>query len=168
MTPEELQARLAAEEETLRGAFWAYHVNRGVMELLAPLLERAMGPDFTGYVRALEDRARERSWTAYQTGNRLGKAIVKKNLPPSLCEELSIEDLVGSVPYAERLRALGEHMRAIVEKYFELYDLAALEIQGVQEIRAGLWGLRDSGADEAWVEAMSCYLPDEWETPQWL
>lgn len=168
MTPEKLQARLAAEEETLRKSAWAYHVNRGVMELLAPLLERAMGPDFTGYVRALEDRARERSWTAYQTGNRLGKAVVKKNLPSSLCEELSIEDLVGSVPYAERLRALGEHMRAIVEKYFELYDLAALEIQGVQEIRAGLWGLRDGGADEAWVEAMSCYLPDEWETPQWM
>lgn len=168
MTERELAARMEQEEETLRKSAWAYHLNRGVMELLAPLLEGAMGADFTSYVRALEDHAGERSWTAYQTGNRLGKAVVKKNLPSSLCEELPLEALGGVISWPEQLRALGKRMGSMGGKYFELYDLAALEIQGVQEIRAGLWGLRDGGADKAWVEAMSCYLPDEWETPQWL
>lgn len=168
MTSAELETRLAAEEETLRRSAWAYHLNRGIMELLAPLLEGAMGADFTSYVRALEDHAGERSWTAYQAGKHLGEVAVKKDLPPSVCEELPLEALVGVIPWPEQLRALGKRMGSMCGKYFELYDLAALEIQGVQEICAGLWGLRDGGADEAWVEAMSRYLPGERETPQWL
>lgn len=168
MTETELAARMEAEEETLRRSAWAYHLNRGIMELLAPLLEGMIGPEFAVYVQGLEDHARERNWMAYQTGNRLGKVVVKKDLPSFLCEELEIEDLVGSTPYAEHLRALGQRMGSMGGKYFELYDLAALEIQGIQEIRAGLWGLEDGGAGEVWVEAMSAYLPDEQETPQWL
>lgn len=168
MTPEELQVRLAAAEETLRRSAWAYHLNRGIMELLAPLLEGAVGPDFTAYAQALEVHAGERTWTAYQAGKHLGEVAVKKDLPPSVCEELPLEALVGVIPWPEQLRAQGKQMGSMGGKYFELYDLAALEIQGVQEIRAGLWGLRGGGAGEAWVEAMSCYLPDKWEPPQWL
>lgn len=172
MTQSELAARMAAEEEAFRKACWAYHLDRGVMELLAPLLEELVGPDFTAYAQALEDHARSRSWAAYQTGKHLGEVIVKKDLPFDLADELPMEVLVGTIPYSEHLRVLQDRARVSTvegpDKFFELYDLAALEVQGIQEIRAALQGLQDSGADPAWVQKMSCYLHGEYESPDWL
>lgn len=172
MTQNELAVRMAAEETAFRKNYWTYHLDRGVMELLAPPLEELVGSDFTAYVQALEDHARSRSWAAYQTGKHLGEVAVKKGLPSDLANDLPMEVLVGSVPYSEQLRALQERVRVATGeeagKFFELYDLAALEIQGIQEIRAALWGLQDSGVDMAWVSNLSGYLPGEYESPDWL
>lgn len=172
MTQNELAARMAAEEEAFRKTCWAYHLDRGVMELLAPLLEGLVGADFAAYVQAQEDQAQAKNWTAYQTGRHLGEVAVKKDLPPSLCDALPIETLVGGISMQEGSATLQRHMQntaaADPGKFLELYDLAALEIQGIQEIRAGLWGLQDSGASEAWVREMSGYLPGEQESPDWL
>lgn len=172
MTQEELAVRMEAEEKKLRKSSWAYHLDRGLMELLAPLLTGYIGPDFTTYVQALEDHARERNWTAYRAGKHLGEVVVKQNLPIYLHDEFSLEDLVGNVPISEGLNVLRNRVLAIAikepGKYFELYDQAALEARGIQEICAGLWGLQDGGADRKWVRVMSGYFPEGKETPDWM
>lgn len=172
MRQTELAARMEKEEETLRGAFWAYRLDRVILGTLEPLLAERLGPKFSAYAQGLRDYARERTWAAYGVGKALGEAAASGRLPAEQIEDLALEDLVGNMPASEDLSALREALLDMAfggaEVFFSLYDAAALEARSVQEIRAGLWGLRDGGADEAWVEAMSCYLPDEWETPQWM
>lgn len=172
MRQTELAARMEKEEETLRGAFWAYRLDRVILGTLEPLLAERLGPKFSAYAQGLRDYARERTWAAYGVGKALGEAAASGRLPAEQIEDLALEDLVGNMPASEDLSALREALLDMAfggaEVFFSLYDAAALEARSVQEICAGAWGVRDSGAGEEWTDGAEKFFPLTEQPPQWL
>lgn len=172
MTQTELTARMGEDDQELRKTSLAYHLNRGVMEILEPRLKEFVGPDFTAYMQAMEDSAQAKSWAAYQAGKHLGEVAAKKELPVSVCDELPLEALIGNAPVSATLPALWKRVLAVAagegRAFVELYAQVASEVRTTREIRAGLWGLQASGAGEAWVKRMSGYLPQGLEPTDWV
>lgn len=167
----ELQARFAQEENTLRESCWSYRLNRAVAETLEPLLAQRLGERFTTYAHGLAVHNHAKEHLAYETGARLGRAVLRRRLQAVQRDTVTLADILGSMPAPETLSAARSALLDITSddlaKFFELYDLAVLDGQGIREIWASLWGFQDSGVGEDWIRWFHEFLPMLEEPPQW-
>lgn len=153
MTQAEFAVWMEEEDKKLRNFDWDYYFNRGVMELLTPLLEAREGTDMAGYLQAMEDYIELRNWTIYEEGRRLGKAFAAEEMTiDQSAAMVSLGRILVDPPVSKELAALRAR---VLDKgkgeYFELYQRAAYEAWEYQGIHAALYGLRDGGADVEWM-----------------
>lgn len=149
MTEKKLAAWMVTADKELRKNDWGYYFDRGMMELLTPLLKAQIGSDFTAYVKVEKEYIRLCNWTAYEEGRRLGEDIVEGRLtasPETAEDTLQCIMVDASVP--AELPALRERVQNKAQGvYFKVYQEVAAEARKIQEIRAGLRGMQDGGMD---------------------
>lgn len=153
MTREEFVAWMEAEDKKLRDFDWDYYFNRGVMELLTPLLEARMGAETADYLQAMEDYVDLRNWTIYEKGQELGEAFVAEGMAiDRRTATVSLGRILVDPPVSEELTALRDRVLAGGKGgYFELYQHLASEAWEYQGIHAALYGIRDGGVDVEWL-----------------
>lgn len=172
MLSEELRARFTREEEKLKRANWAYRVNQAIIDALRPVLtEKLKG--FSAYDSAASQCGQDKNTAAYETGHRVGKAVVEGRVPVFAREDIQLSDVLGSIPPSEALRSawsiLLDQLSRDQAKFLELYDTAILGVQGLQELYASFWGFQAAGVNKDWAQWFkNTIFPEEDEAPEWF
>lgn len=172
MTSDELAAKFSRKEKKIKKAHWYYRVDRAIEAALRPVLAKNLR-GFSAYLSALTLHGQSKNMVAYETGHRVGRAVISGRLPVFAREDMELADILGGIPYSEGLRSARAKLLEPLSRerigLLELYDMAALETQGLQELYAGFWGFQAAGVDREWLEWFrDTFFPAQDEAPGWF